>query len=398
VVDVEQWAEIRRMHFVGGVSIKEIARRTGRDRNTVRRALRSSGPPVYRRVPRLSKLEPFKEEIHRLLGEDPKLPGQRVRELIEPLGYAGSKTILDDYLREVRPLFSPPPRTFQRTVYRPGEVCQFDLWEPSALVPVGHGEQRRGWVVVACLGYSRAGAGALVFSKEAPDLLWGIARCLWSLGALPQTLVWDRQAGIHAHAGRPTNEFAAFCGLLRVGWRFCEPADPQAKGAVERLQGFMETNFERGRRFANERDYQLQLDAWFERANRRTHKTLRCRPIDRLAAEREQMAGLPAFPDLDRRWVTRVPADPYLRFDSNDYSLDPRLAGRRVEVRISQTHVSAVCLNSGELAARHARSFARHRTITAIEHARALRERRGERDDEFVVEQRPLAAYDALIA
>jgi transposase len=398
VVDVEQWAEIRRMHFVAGLSIKEIARRTGRDRSTVRRALRSSEPPVYRRAPRPSKLGPFKEEIHRLLREDPRLPGQRVRELIEPLGYAGSKTILDDYLREVRPLFRPPPRTFQRTVYRPGEVCQFDLWEPSGPVPVGHGEQRRGWVVVACLGYSRAGAGALVFSKETPDLLWGIARCLWSFGALPRTLVWDRQSGIHARDGRPTAEFAALCGLLKVGWRFCEPADPQAKGAVERLQGFMETNFERGRRFANERDYQLQLDAWFEKANARTHKTLRCRPIDRLLAERGQMAPLPAFPDLDRRWVTRVPVDPYLRVDTCDYSLDPRLAGRRVEVRISQTEVTAVCLDTGELACRHARSFARHRTITAIEHARALRERRGHRADELVVEQRPLVAYDALIA
>jgi transposase len=398
VVDVEQWAEMRRMHFVGGVSIKEIARRTGRDRNTVRRALRSSDPPVYRRVPRPSKLDPFKEEIHRLLGEDPRLPGQRVRELIEPLGYAGGKTILDDYLREVRPLFCPPPRAFQRTVYRPGEFCQFDLWEPSGPVPVGHGEQRRGWVVVACLGYSRAGTGALVFSKEVPDLLWGIARCLWSLGALPQTLVWDRQAGIHAREGRPTAEFAALCGQLRIGWRFCEPADPQAKGAVERLQGYLETNFERGRRFANERDYQLQLDAWFERANRRTHKTLRCRPIDRLVAERERMAPLPAFPDLDRRWVVRIPADPYLRVDRNDYSLAPWLVGRRVEVRVSQTRVTAVCLDTGELAARHARSFARHRTITAIEHVRALRERHGYRHEESVVETRSLAAYDALIA
>ena len=395
--DVEQWAEIRRMHFVAGLSIKEIARRTGRDRNTVRRALRASEPPAYRRVARPSKLEPFKEEIHRLLGDDPKLPGQRVRELIEPLGYSGGKTILDDYLREIRPLFRPPPRTFQRTVYRPGELCQFDLWEPSAPVAVGHGERRRGWVVVACLGYSRAGAGALIFSKETPDLLWGVARCLWSLGALPSTLVWDRQAGLHARDGRPTAEFAALCGQLRVGWRFCEPADPQAKGAVERLQGYLETNFERGRRFANERDYQLQLDAWFEKANARTHKTLRCRPIDRLLAERQQMASLPELPDLDRRWVTRVPVDPFLRFDTNDYSLDPSLAGRRVEIRISQTQVTAVCLDSGELAARHTRVFARHRTVTAIEHARALRERRGDQADP-IVETRSLAAYDALIA
>ena len=394
MVEVEQWAEIRRMHFVCGLSIKEIVRRTGRNRNTVRRSTRA---PRYERRAASSKLDPFKDEIHRLLGEDSRLPGQRVRELIAPLGYAGSKTILDDYLREVRPLFAPPPRTFQRTVYRPGEVCQFDLWEPSAPVAVGHLEQRRGWVVVACLGYSRAGAGALIFSKETPDLLWGIARCLWSLGGLPETLVWDRQAGIHGHGGRPTAEFAALCGQLKVGWRFCEPADPQAKGVVERLQGYLETNFERGRSFANERDYQLQLDGWFEKANARTHKTLRCRPVDRLIDEREQMARLAEFPDLDRRWVTRVPADPYLRFDTNDYSLAPALAGRRVEVRVSQTEVTAVCLDTGELAARHARVFARHRTITAIEHARQLRERRGELS-EPVVEVRPLAAYDRLIA
>ena len=79
----------------------------------------------------------------------------RVRELLEPLGCTASKTIVDDYLREVRPLFAPPPRVFQRTVYRPGEICQFDLWEPSHPVPVGHGHP-----VVKSLGRA-LGHGAL---------------------------------------------------------------------------------------------------------------------------------------------------------------------------------------------------------------------------------------------
>ena len=126
-----------------------------------------------------------------------------------------------------------------------------------------------------CLGYSRAGAGALIFSKEAPDVLWGMSRCLWSLGALPQVLVWDREGCLHAGGGRPTEAYAAFCGQLMLDWYFCQPADPQAKGAVERLQGFMETNFEPGRRFANHLDFQLQLDAWFEKANSRAHRMLR---------------------------------------------------------------------------------------------------------------------------
>jgi transposase len=398
VLDVERWAELRREHFVRGVPIKELARRFGIDRNTVRRALRSEEPPRYVRAARLSKLDPFKDEIHALLRRNPGLTGVRVRELIEPLGFDGGKSIVDDYLREVRPLFERS-RTYQRTIYRSGEICQFDLWEPSEHVPVGHGQRRRAWVVVACLGYSRAGAGALIFSKEAPDVLWGMARCLWSLGGLPQLLVWDREGCLHTAAGRPTDVYAAFCGQLKVDWLFCEPADPQAKGAVERLQGYIETNFESGRRFANELDFQLQLDHWFEKANARTHKTLRCRPIDRLIEEREVMRPLPAkAPDVDRRSVIRVPPDPHLRVDTNDYSLDPSLVGRRVEVRVSQREITAVALDTGELACHHERSFSKHRTITLLEHARALRERRDEPERELDVEVRPLSAYDRLIA
>ena len=397
MVAVEQWAELRREHFVGGKSIKELARSTGLSRNTVRRALRSESPPGYERRPKAGVLDPFKDEIHRLLRQDPKLPGVRVRELLEPLGCTAGKTVVDDYLREVRPLFAPAPRTFQRTVYRPGEVCQFDVWQPREEIPVGHGQTRQGWVVVACLGFSRAGAGTLIFSKETEDLLAGIAGCLERLGGLPKELVWDRQAGIHGHAGRPTDAFAGFCGQLRTGWRFCEPADPQAKGAVERLQGYAETNFEPGRRFANEVDFQDQLDAWFAKANSRTHKTLRARPIDRLREELEVMAGLPEMPDTSRRWTMRVPPDPHLRFDTNDYSLDPGLVGRRVEVRVDQRTVRAVALDTGEVAADHSRVFAKHRTITALEHARALRAGRRQ-PAETAVEVRPLSRYDALIA
>jgi transposase len=401
VVDVEQWAEVRRLFFVRGLSQREIHRRTGLHRDTIRNAINSETPPKYERAPAGSKLDPFKEEIHRLLRADPKLPGQRVRELITPFGFDGGKTIVDDYLRQVRPLFAPS-RTFQRTIYRPGEICQFDLWEPGEEIPVGHGQTRKAWVVLGCLGYSRAGAGALIFSKEIPDLLFGIRRCLWRLGALPQTLVWDRQAGLHAGGGRPTEAFAAFCGQLRVGWHFCERGDPQAKGVVERLQDFAERSFEPGRVFASELDYQLQLDGWFDtRANPRMHKTLRCRPIDRLIEEREVMAPLPATaPDTDRRWVLRVAPDPYLRVDTNDYSLDPQLVGRRVEARISDREVLAVAQDTGELACRHTRSFAKHRTITALAHARTLKHQRHERrgSAEPHVEIRSLASYDALIA
>jgi transposase len=398
VVGVEQWAELRRLHFVAGVSIRELQRRTGLGRNTIRRALRAEQPPGYVRRVGASKLDPFKPEIQRLLREDPRLPGIRIFELIAELGFDGGKTVVYEYVAELRPLYGPRPRTFQRTVYRRGELLQFDLWQPRCEVPVGHGQARRAWVVVAAMGFSRAGAGTLIFSKRAPDILAGLWRCITRLGALPETVVIDREGALHAGGGRPTDAFAAFCGQLPVGWHFCEPADPQAKGVVERLQGYLETSFEPGRRFVNEHDFQDQLDGWFEqRANRRLHRTLRRRPVELLAEEREVMRALPAgAPDTARRWVLRVPPDPHVRVDTNDYSLDPALVGRRVEVCVDQQHVTAVALDTGELACRHVRVFAKHRTITALEHARALRSARRSRA-EIEVQQRPLAHYDALI-
>ena len=112
------------------------------------------------------------------------------------------------------------------------------------------------------------------------------------------------------------------------------------------------------------------------------------------------MRALPeTLPDTDRRFVTRVGAQPYLRVDRNDYSLDPRLLGRRVDVRVSQAELTALALDTGELAARHTRVFAGGQTFTDPAHQAALQKLRGERHRrrEPEVELRPLSRYDALI-
>jgi transposase len=118
VISVQLWAEVRRMRFVDGLAIREIRRRMGLHRETIRRALRSESPPAYSRPPRGSKLDQFKDEVHRLLDDDPGIESQRIRELLAEQGFAGGKTIVDDYVRAVRPYYLRP-RTHQRTVYRP---------------------------------------------------------------------------------------------------------------------------------------------------------------------------------------------------------------------------------------------------------------------------------------
>lgn len=398
MVGVEQWAEVRRMKRVEGLSAREIGRRTGLARDTVSRLLAADAPPRYSRVPAGSILDPFKGWICEQLQADPKVPSQRLRELAVEIGYAGGKTIFDAYVREVRPRFLVK-RTFQRTIYRPAELIQCDLWEPSVHVPVGYGQTRRGWVVTCQSCWSRAFAGTLVFSKEAPDILAGLARNLKRLGVRPEKLVWDRESAI-AGRGKPSGAFLSFCGQLQVGWIILDAGDAQAKGQLERQHRFLRSNFEPRRFFANHLDFQDQLDRWAEKVNARAHRTIRGIPAERLAHERQQRPLGAVTVDTDRRWVARVAQQPLIRVDRNDYSVDPMFAGRRVEVRVSQREITAMVLDTRELAARHTRIFAGFQTIVDPAHQGQLelqRQRRRQRH-QVDVQQRPLSVYDALIA
>ncbi len=104
MLGVERWAEIRRLALVEGLSQREIRRRTGAGRDTIRKAVGSTQPPSYSRRPRRpSKLDPYRAEIERLLAEQPTLSGVRILEEIQLLGYRGAQTILDELLREYEP-------------------------------------------------------------------------------------------------------------------------------------------------------------------------------------------------------------------------------------------------------------------------------------------------------
>jgi hypothetical protein len=152
--------------------------------------------------------------------------------------------------------------------------------------------------------------------------------------------------------------------------------------------------------FANHLDYQDRLDTWTEKVNGRLHRTTRAVPAQRLAEEQARMRSLPVqMPDTDRRQVVRVPAQPFVRVDRNDYSIDPAFAGRRVELRVSQREIIAVVLDTGELAARHRRVFAGGLTVTDPSHQTRLERQRELRRLRYQVEVeiRPLSRYDQLI-
>jgi transposase len=125
MLTVETWAEIRRLHIVEKLSKRAIARRLGLHRATVTRALASQLLPVYHRAPQPGLLDPYKPRIQHVLELYPELSGARIREVLEAEGYRGGRTILNDYLREVRGVRHLHP-VYVRTDYAPGAYGQID--------------------------------------------------------------------------------------------------------------------------------------------------------------------------------------------------------------------------------------------------------------------------------
>jgi len=395
VLKVEDWAEIRRLHRAEGLSIKEIARHVGVARNTVRSALRTDQPPSYERTGRGSAVDAHEPAIRALLAEFPRMPATVIAERI---GWGGGRTVLQERVAELRPLFLPADPC-QRTEYHPGELAQWDLWFPPVKVPLGQGQSASPPVIVGVSGYSRTIVARMIPSREAHDILGGHLACLLELGGVPRKGVYDNEAAlVSRHNGRPnlTPPFQRFRGTLGMGVIVCRPGDPEAKGLVERANQYLETSFMPGRRFGSPADFNAQLAMWLRRANNRVHSTLRCRPADRLAEDRAAMMALPpVLPDPAWCETKRLGRDHWVRVGTCDYSVHPRAIGRRVEVRMDLDEVVVSC--SGELVARHARSWARHRTITDPDHElarQAMRALAGAHVDHDDVEVRDLSVYD----
>lgn len=397
---MEDWAEIRRLHRAEEMPIKAIVRKLGVSRNAVRRALSADAPPKYVRPPKGSAVDAVEPQIRLLLADWPTMPATVIAERI---GWERSLTVLKDRVRLLRPQYVPPDPA-SRTSYSAGELAQCDLWFPPVDVPLGAGQAGRPPVLVMVCGYSRWMSAVLLPSRQGPDLLAGHWLLLQRLGSVPRALVWDNEPAVGSwRAGRPklTEAFEGFRGTLGIRVVQCRPGDPEAKGLVERGNGYLETSFLPGRVFTSPADFNSQLEQWLQRANTRQHRALGCRPADRLEADRAAMLALPPVPPAVG-WASsvRLPRDHYVRLDSNDYSVHPSAVGRLVEVRADLQTVTVTL--AGRPVGQHQRCWANHQTLTDPAHQQAAADLRAQRSAQHQqprpgghdVEQRQLSDYD----
>ena len=360
---MEDWAEIRRLHRGEGVPIKEIVRRLGVARNTVRAALASDRAPRYERAPRGSVVDAFESRIRVVLAEFPRMPAPAIAERI---GWPYSITPLKRRLRAIRPEYVGIDPV-DRVVYEAGEIAQCDLWFPEIPIPVGRGQERILPVLVMTLAFSRFVAATMLPSRQGGDLLSGMWGLISQIGRVTKTLVWDRESAIGG-TGRVSAPAAAFAGTLATRIRLAPPRDPEFKGMVERTNGFFETSFLPGRTFTSPEDFNTQLAEWLTvRANTRTVRAIAGRPVDLLDTEYAAMIPLPPVdPPIGLTGRVRLARDYYVRVDTSDYSVDPRMIGRFVDVIASPDRV--VVHGGGRVVAEHARCWAKQAVVTDPAH------------------------------
>jgi transposase len=239
--------------------------------------------------------------VRELLAAYPRMPATVIAERI---GWQNSIRVLSGRVAGLRPLYLPPDPA-GRTVYLAGEIAQHDFWFPPVELPVGFGQMRSAKqlpVLTMITGYARHVDGLLIPSRTAQDLFAGWWQLIARLGAVPRTLVWDGEGAVGKYRpGSPalTAGTQAFRGVLGAKVLICKPADPEAKGLLERVHGYLETSFLPGRSFTGPADFNTQLGEFFAQANRRWRRAMGCAPADWIGADKAAMLPLPPVAPAD---------------------------------------------------------------------------------------------------
>lgn len=349
--------EIMRLH-ASGLSIREIARRTGFSRNTVRKYLRRPAVPRYGPRPeRPSKLDPFKPYLRQRMAEGVFNANRLLHEL-RAQGYTGGKTILKDYLRPHRP--AKASRAVVRFEPEPGEQAQVD-WGEFAYIDA-QGRRRKAYGFVMVLSHSRAMYVEFVEQQDLSTLLRCHLHAFAALGGVPKTILYDNMKTVVLRRQGETVEYHPrlldFALLAGFAPRSCRPYRAQTKGRVERAIGYLKQHFWPGAHFTDLADLNCQVQAWVaEVAHQRIHGTTGRPPGALLAEERARLTPLrPAavFASLFEE-ERRVSRDGYLSYGGSRYGVPWRYSGRTVTVRADELTVE---IRDGDrVVARHPRAL-----------------------------------------
>ena len=336
----EVWMDIRSLGKQG-YSHREIAQMTGLHRATVKKYLTQEGLPVYRKVARVSALEPYYGLIDGWL-EQQDYQATKIHDLLKLEGYNRSYDVVRRYVKRAKA--DRNRKAYLRFETLPGQQAQVDFGDFQMTQADGTTSTVYGFVMV--LGYSRYPYVEFLerctmtaflrchqnafgfFGGVAGEILYDnmknvVIRRLAGAGSRDAAVVWN-----------PT--FAAFCGHYGYKPVAAPPYAPWVKGKVERPIDYIRERFWRGYQFRGLATANEDVLEWLvTTAARRVHGTTREVVADRFQRERPHLGALPHRPfDIAEKTWRKVYKDCQVAFGGNRYVVAHECVGHKVLLKI----------------------------------------------------------------
>lgn len=364
---------IRRWYRREEMSIREISRRTGLSRNTLRKYLRSDVvEPRFRTPDRPSKLDPYAEQLSGWLRRELTRPRKQKRTIkqmhadLVSLGYDGSYGRVAAFARDWRDQQRIQQQTSGRGTFvplsfAPGEAFQFDWSEDWAVID---GVRTKLQVAHFKLSYSRAFFVRAYILQTHEMLFDAHNHAFRVLGGVPRRGIYDNMRTAIDRVGRGkartvNARFAAMVSHYMFEAEFCNPAAGWEKGQVEK-------NVQDARhRLWQPIPHAESLDAlnlWLEQRCRALWQDIRhgAQPgsvADAWADEQESL--MPAGRPFDGfvEYGKRVSPTCLVHLERNRYSVPAPFANRPVSLRVYPDHFLVVA--EGQVVCEHRRVIER---------------------------------------
>jgi transposase len=385
MIDYETYCKIRDHHNRQGLSIAQTARALGLHPQTVIKWVSVGQYRPRRSAPRTSRLDPFKGQVVRLLETHP-YSAQQIFQRLREAGFAGSLTILKDYVRKVRP---PRRAAYLKLSFAPGECAQVD-WGAYGSITVGATRRRLSFFVMV-LCYSRLLYVEFTVAQTMEHFLACHEHAFAAFQGCPARIMVDnlKSAVLQRLAGEAPVfnarylDFARHFGFDVVA---CNVGRGNEKGRVENSVGYVKKNFLNGLELTEFNALNPAAQLWLDTvANVRIHGETHRRPLDLFKEEQAQLKPLNPMPyDIARIASVRASKQFRVTLETNHYSVPAEYASARVTVK---AYPDRLCIyQADKLIARHTRSYDRYQDIEDPDHPKALlAQRRNAREQRLLM-------------
>jgi len=323
-----------------GHSYREIARKSGRDRRTVKRY--AENPELIgqgrAKVERPSILDPFAPVIESWLEDDEQYQASWILDQIRKLGYSGGYTIVKDLVRGIK--LERSRIAYLRFETEPGRQAQVDFGDFK--VVQADGSERTLYKFSMMLGFSRTPYCEFLERCDMTSFLDAHQRGFAYLGGVPAEILYDRMRNVFIRKIAGKTQFTQSLMALADHYGFTPevaPAySPWVKGKVERPMDFIREGFWRGYQFTGIETANLDLLVFIEEKSHRIHGTTGERVCDMFANEKPFLMPLPPTTcDVSMRLYRKVETDCTISVDGSRYEVPHTLVGKKIVVRLNDS-------------------------------------------------------------